>query len=273
MRKLSDEMKEKKLFLLDIDGTIGFDTNLFEGAMDFFEEVKKHQGKYVFITNNSTKSIKDYVDKFLKMGVDVDESNFITSSYATALYLKKQYGEQLLFVVGTKSFIKELKRFGLNVTEKIEDNIVAVVVGFDNELTYEKVQNACELLETRELDYIATNPDLICPVGFGYVPDCGAICEFLEKAVKRIPLYIGKPNPVIVEMCLSATGYKREETVVIGDRLYTDIACGLNAEVETLLVFTGEARQEDLSSTEFKPTYYCNSIKNIYESFHCKGVK
>lgn len=273
MIKLSNEMKDKKLFLLDIDGTIGFDASLFDGAMDFFEEVKKQKGKYVFITNNSTKSIMDYVDKFLKMGVDVDESNFVTSSYATALYLKQQYAEKLLFVVGTESFVRELKSFGLSVTEQIEDNIAAVVVGFDNELTYEKVKNACELLETRDLDYIATNPDLVCPVGFGYVPDCGAICDFLEKAVKRAPLYVGKPNPIIVDMCLEATGYNREETVVIGDRLYTDIACGINAKVDTLLVFTGEAKPEDLNTTEFKPSYFCDSIADVYQSLHCEGVE
>ena len=134
MIKLSNEMKNKKLFLLDIDGTIGFDASLFDGAMEFFNEVKKKNGKYIFITNNSTKSIDDYVEKFLTIGVDVDKSNFVTSSYATALYLKQQYSDKLLFVVGTESFVTELKGFGLSVTEKIEDEIAAVVVGFDNEL-------------------------------------------------------------------------------------------------------------------------------------------
>ncbi len=273
MKKLGNEMNEKKLFLLDIDGTIGFDSTLFDGAMNFFEIVKKRKGKYVFITNNSTKSISDYVEKFQKMGVDVDKTNFVTSSYATALYLKQRYGEQKLFVVGTSSFLKELKSFGLHITEEKEEDIVAVVVGFDNELTYHKVQMACELLQTRELDYIATNPDLVCPVGFGYVPDCGAICDFLEKAIKRTPLYVGKPNPIIVDMCLETNSFSREQTVVIGDRLYTDIACGLNAKVDTLLVFTGEAKKEDLKDTEFRPTYYCNSIRDIYQSFHCEGER
>lgn len=270
MKKLGNEMKDKKLFLLDIDGTIGFDSTLFDGAMEFFDEVNRTGGKYVFITNNSTKSIKDYVDKFTNMGVKVDESNFVTSSYATALFLEQEYKEDKLFAVGTASFIEELRQHGLKVTEEIEDDIAAVVVGFDNELTYSKVQKACELLETRELEYIATNPDLVCPVGFGYVPDCGAICDFLRKAVNRMPLYVGKPNPIIVDMCLETTGYTKEETVVIGDRLYTDIACGNNAGVDTLVVFTGEAKAIDLQETEFPPTYYCGSIADIYQSFIAK---
>lgn len=273
MKILSNEMKNKKLFLLDIDGTIGFDATLFDGAMEFFNEVRASGGKYIFITNNSTKSIKDYVAKFTNMGVLVDESNFVTSSYATSLYLKQEYKDDTLFVMGTASFIEELREHGLKVTEEIEDDVAAVVVGFDNELTYSKVQKACQLLETRDLEYIATNPDLVCPVGFGYVPDCGAICDFLSKAVGRQPLYVGKPNPIIVDMCIENSGFSKEETVVIGDRLYTDIACGNNAEVDTVVVFTGEAKAIDLQTTEFPPTYYCDSIADIYESFHCEGVE
>lgn len=266
MREISCMPKNKKLYLLDIDGTIAFDSTLFEKTLDFMEEVNKQGGKYIFITNNSTKSIKDYVIKFTNLGITVDESNFITSSYATALYLKEKYKEQLIFVLGTRSFLAELKSFDLNVTEELLPDIKVAVVGFDNELNYRKVETICELLLTKEIDYIATNPDYACPTSFGYVPDCGAICEFLEKAVKRMPTYIGKPNRLIVDMALKATGYERNETLVIGDRLYTDIACGINGEVDTAVVFTGEAKYADLETTEFKPTYFCESIKDIYES-------
>nr|WP_271716055.1 HAD-IIA family hydrolase [Anaeromicropila herbilytica] len=255
----------KKLYLLDIDGTIAFDNDLFDGTKEFMEEVKHQGGKYVFITNNSTKSIKDYMIKFTNLGIDVDETNFITSSYATALYLKENYKEELIFVLGTKSFIQELRDYGLTITEEIKPNIKVAVVGFDNELTYSKIQTICELLITRKIDYIATNPDYACPTSFGYVPDCGAICEFIEKAVKRMPIYVGKPNRLIVDMAMKATGYSREETLVIGDRLYTDIACGRNANVDTLVVFTGEAKLEDLEETEFKPSYYCDTIRDAYE--------
>jgi len=266
MEKLSNEMKSKKLFLLDIDGTVACDSKLYEGAQEFFDEVIKQGGKYIFITNNSTKSIADYVEKFTKMGVKVDESNFITSSYATAKYLKLEYGEQKIFVVGTKSFVKELRDSGLVVTEQIEDSIVAAVVGFDSELTYQKIHDVCQLLQTRDIEYIATNPDLVCPVGFGFVPDCGAICNMIDEAVKQTPLFVGKPNSLMVEMCMEATGYSKEETVVIGDRLYTDIACGINGDVDTVVVFTGEAKASDLMNTEFPPTYFCDTIQDVFHS-------
>lgn len=265
MKEITNEIKNKKLFLLDIDGTISFDATLFDGTMDFMNKVIERKGKYIFITNNSTKSIKDYVIKFTKLGIKVDETNFLTSSYATAIYLKKTYKNNLIFVLGTKSFVNELKSFNLNVTERVENNIKAAVVGFDNELNYKKVEDICYLLQTREIDYIATNPDLACPVSYGFVPDCGAICNLLECAVKRTPIYIGKPNRIIVDMALETTGYKKEDTLVIGDRLYTDIACGINANVDTAVVFTGEAKFDDLKDTQYKPTYYCDNIRNIYE--------
>lgn len=259
-------MFNKRLFLFDIDGTIAFDTTLIDGSMDLFNYISSIRGKYVFITNNSTKSIDDYVDKFKKMGVYVDKSNFYTSSYATALYLREHYQDKKVFVVGTQSFIMELISFGVNVTTALDDvdSIECAVVGFDNELTYSKVSDVCELLQTKQVDYIATNPDLVCPTGFGFVPDCGAICEMIGHAVNVNPKFIGKPNTVMVDLALDEFGYTKNQTLVIGDRLYTDIACGINAGVDTAVVFTGEAQKEDMEATEFKPTYQFENIRELY---------
>lgn len=266
MELLNNQIRKKKLFLLDIDGTISFDATLFDGTMDFMNRVNAMGGKYIFITNNSTKGIEDYILKFQKLGIAVDESSFLTASYASALYLKEHFGTERLHVLGTASFRRELERFGLCVTEGTEEDIRAVVVGFDDELTYGKVRKVCELLQTRELPYLATNPDLVCPVGYGFIPDCGAICEFIGRAVKQDPVFIGKPNRIMVDLALEQTGYRPEDTLVIGDRLYTDIACGIRAGVETALVFTGEAKPEDLPDTEFPPNYYCGSIRDLYRA-------
>ncbi|WP_315067010.1 HAD-IIA family hydrolase [uncultured Clostridium sp.] len=258
-------LKDKKLFLLDIDGTIALDTTLIDGTLDFMNHVLRIGGKYIFITNNSTTSIQDYITKFKKFEIKVDETSFVTSSYATALYLRETYRDKKIFVLGTASFIQELRSFEINVTEEQEDDIVCAVAGFDNELNYRKIENICELLLTRNIDYVATNPDLVCPTGFGFVPDCGSICQMIGNAVKREPLYIGKPNKAIVEMCLKQAGFTKEETLVIGDRLYTDIACGINGGVDTAVLFTGEATKEDLIDTEFKPTYSFETIKDLYK--------
>lgn len=260
-------MKNKRLFLLDIDGTIAFDSTLIDGTLDFMNWVRAIKGKYIFITNNSTKSIKDYVDKFNNLGIPVDNTNFLTSSYATALYLKEHYDNQKLFVLGTESFQHELKEFGLDVTDNLDqiDEITCAVVGFDNELNFKKVETICNLLLCKSVDYIATNPDYACPTSFGFVPDCGAICEFIGHAVKRLPLYIGKPNKSIVELALQQNDLTKEETLVIGDRFYTDIACGINGGVDTAVVYTGEAKEEDLKHTEFVPTFAFENIRTLYE--------
>lgn len=259
--------ENKKLFLLDIDGTISIDGVLIDGALEFFEEVNNLGGKYIFITNNVTSSIDEYIKKFSQMDVAVDESNFVTAAYASALYLKEKYNDKKIFVMGDPSFLEELRKFQLKITEDIEDDIVCAVVAYDMELTYKKIENICKLLtERKDIDYIATNPDLVCPTSFGYVPDCGSLCTMIENAVKRKPLYIGKPNNKIIDICLKNNNFTKEESLLIGDRLYTDIACGIKAGIDTCLVLSGEACENDLKNTEFKPDFVLKSIKDVWSN-------
>ena len=152
------------------------------------------------------------------------------------------------------------------MTEEPEEDAAAALIGYDNELTYEKIWNICQLLYTKpETVLLATNPDLNCPTTFGAVPDCGSICGMVECAVHRKPYFIGKPNPVMVDISLEQTGFSKEETLVVGDRFYTDIACGINGGVETVVVFTGEAKPEDIGKTEYPPDYAFPTVKELYE--------
>ena len=191
----------------------------------------------------------------------------MTASYATCKYLKEHYTDEKLLVAGTPSFEEELKSFGLTLTHRAEDDVACVVVGFDRTLVYEKVEEACKALFRPEVDFVGTNPDYRCPTAFGFVPDCGGICEMLKVTTDRTPYYAGKPNAQIVKMCMEQAGAKPEEVLVVGDRLYTDIACGINAKVETALVYTGEAKPEDLAVTEFMPDYAFENIRNLFEAF------
>ena len=258
------ELRNKRLYLFDMDGTIYEEDRVFEGTIDLLNRINEIGGKYVFITNNSSKSVDDYVEKVRSLGIEADKDNFFTSGQATALYLMENYKNRVIYCQVTESLQQELKSFGINIVTEVSQEASVVLVGFDTELTYEKLYNTCEMLQN-DIPFIATNPDLRCPVSFGFVPDCGAICDMIEKAVKKQPKYIGKPNPVIVEMAMKNNHCKEEDVLVIGDRLYTDIACGINANVDTLLVFTGEAKMKDLEITEFKPTFYCEDIKEAYE--------
>ena len=143
-------------------------------------------------------------------------------------------------------------------------NVNAVVLGLDTELTYEKLQTACNLLQDSNLMYIGANPDLVFPVENGiFYPDCGSIAKMLFYSVKRFPKFLGKPHHEILDYCLEKKGVSKDETVIIGDRLYTDIACGQENGCDTILIFSGEARKEDLINSEYQPTLFLDSIKEL----------
>ncbi len=258
------DLINKKLFLFDMDGTIYEENKLFDGTLELLKKITDKNGRYVFITNNSSKSVKDYIDKVNSMGIEASEENFFTSAQATVLYLKENYPGAVVYCQGTQSLVKELRDHGINVVCEVSDEAKVVLVGFDTELTSEKLRNTCEMLG-KDVEFIATNPDLRCPVSFGYVPDCAAICTMLEYATGRKPIYIGKPEPTMVDIVRRKYGYTKEETIVIGDRIYTDIASGLNAGVTAVCVLTGEATVSDITEGDIKPTYTLSGVKDMID--------
>ena len=256
-------LKSKKLYLFDMDGTIYLENKLFDGVKELLDNIKNNGGNYVFITNNSSKSVDDYVKKLERLGLDVTKENFFTSTQATIELLKSDYKDKLIYAQGTKSFIKELLTSGILVTETFNEKADVVLVGFDPELTGEKLRNTCEMLTKLSVPYFATNPDWVCPVEFGYIPDCGSMCFGIEKATGKMPIYIGKPQPTMINIVMKKFGVEKSDTVVIGDRLYTDIASGVNADVDTVMVLSGEATLKDYEESEVKPTYVLNSVKEM----------
>ena len=262
--KSADKLKEKKLYLLDMDGTIYNENQIFDGTLEFLAEIERRGGKYIFITNNSSKSVEDYVQKVQKMGIKADYENFYTSSQATAMYLKENYPNQVVYCMGTESLVKELRGAGIEVVTEADERASVVLLGFDTENTSEKIRNTCIMLG-RDVAYLATNPDLVCPVSFGYIPDCGSMSIMLKNATGKEPFFIGKPEPIMVNCVLKKLNYTTQEAVIIGDRLYTDIKTGENAGVDTICVLSGEATMEDILQGEVKPNYIFKSVKEIYE--------
>ncbi len=260
---MSQNIKEKELFLLDMDGTIYLGDRLFDGTLDFLRLVKARGGKYLFLTNNSSKSTDKYVEKLARLGIDSVKEDFLTSAMATSLYLKEKLFGKRIYVLGTESFKAELCRDGHNITDVLEDNIDALVMGFDTELNFKKLEDASKLL-LRDIPYIATNPDLVCPTEWGYVPDCGSFALMLKNASGREPYYIGKPSGAMIELAAERTGIAKEKALMIGDRLYTDIASGHNAGVDTAFVLSGEGTMADVAAADKKPTFIYNNIREIY---------
>ena len=246
------QIKNKKLFLFDMDGTLYLGDRLYDFTQTLLDTIRECGGRYLFMTNNSSKSVKDYIDKLAKLGIASEYDDFLTSSQATAFYLSQHHKGQKLYVCGTKSLKEELSRAGLIITEDA-DHAQCIVMGFDTELTFQKLEDVSRLLCTRDLPYIATNPDYVCPTEFGSVPDCGSVSDMLYNVSKKRPLFIGKPSPLMPQLAMKKWGVTPEETVVIGDRIYTDIKSGLNAATLTILVMSGETTAEILESSEDKP--------------------
>lgn len=257
-----NNLTDKKLFLLDMDGTIYLDNDLFDGTLDFLDYVKSIGGRYIFLTNNSSKSVNKYIEKLANFGIESAAEDFLTSTDATVLYLKKKNYNKI-YAFGTVSFKEQLKGAGLRITDVLQDDIDCLCMGFDTELTFKKLEDACILLG-RGVDYIATNPDWVCPTSYGYVPDCGSVSQMLCNATKRMPKFIGKPEPDMALLAVEKTGFTKDETIIMGDRLYTDIACGVNAGVTTVFVLSGEGTLEDVENSETKPEFIYKNIKELY---------
>lgn len=255
------ELKDKKLFLLDMDGTIYLDNDLFDGTIDFLNTIKAKDGRYLFVTNNSSKSTDAYVKKLNSIGIDACEEDFLTSTDATILYIQEKYQGRRFYSFGTASFTEQLRNAGIDVVTELSDGIDGIVMGNDNELNFKKLEDACKLL-LNDIIYIATNPDWVCPTSFGYVPDCGSVAEMLFRATGKRPHFIGKPRPEMLTLAMKRYGYKPEECVMIGDRVYTDIASGYNAGIDTIFVLSGEGRLEN-AKCDTPPTYIFDNVKEI----------
>ena len=258
-------LKNIKLFLFDMDGTLYLGDRLYDFTKELLSTIKKQGKRYLFMTNNSSKSVEDYIKKLAKLGIEAEYSDFITSSQATAMYLKDTCPDDKLYVCGTESLKQELRNSGFTVTEVL-DEVDCIVMGNDTELTFKKLDDVSRLLSTREVRYIATNPDYVCPTEYGSVPDCGSVCDMIFNATGKRPLFIGKPEPAMPKIAMKMTGFKPTETAVVGDRIYTDIKSGINAGCVTVLVLSGETTLEILQESADKPDYCLESGADLLKA-------
>ena len=246
-------VKNTKLYLFDMDGTLYLGDRLYDFTRELLAEIRRTGGRYLFMTNNSSKSVADYVKKLEKLGICATREDFITSSQATVYYLKTNHAGKKLYVCGTRSLIEELESEGFETTTNI-DETECVVMGFDTELTFQKLWDVSKILLTKKgIPYIATNPDLVCPTEFGSVPDCGSVCIGIKNATGREPVVMGKPSALMPELAMEKWGFTKEQTTVIGDRIYTDVKSGLNAGTNTVLVLSGESTLQTLAESPDKP--------------------
>ena len=254
----------KKLIIFDMDGTIYLGKNLIDGALSTFNFLKEKNINYVFFTNNSSHSLENYYKKISSFGISCTlEDNFYSTSEVLISYLKKNNIRDI-YVIANKFLKDKLTDFNLIPTYQKDIKIDAVVCAFTTELVYDELRNASLFLETTDAKFIATNRDYRCPIEDGlYIPDCGGMCEWLRLTTGKVAKDLGKPDPEIINYFLSKYNLKKEDILVIGDRIYTDILVAVNAKVDSVLVLSGETKKEELKNYNYSPTYIIPSIKEL----------
>lgn len=252
------ELKSKKFFVLDMDGTFYLGNNLIEGSMEFIEKLKQTGKGFMFFTNNSSRTSDYYINKLASMGCAINKDQIATSGDVTINFLKKYHSDKKIFLLSTQIVEDHFRESGINLSKEDAD---AVVLTFDMSINYDKLTQACRLIRNGR-DFIASHPDFNCPTEDGFIPDCGAMCAFITASTGVKPKYLGKPYRETVDFILDRTGLDISDIVFAGDRLYTDIATAYNHGAAGLLVLSGETKAEDLINSEIKPDFVFESLKD-----------
>ncbi|MBR6781711.1 MAG: HAD-IIA family hydrolase [Clostridia bacterium] len=257
-------LKDKELYVFDMDGTIYLGKTVFDFAIRFIENLRSAGKRVLFFTNNASRSTNLYLDRLNRLGFSPTEKEIMSSADVTAAYLHTYHKNQTVYLIGTKQLEDQFRGEGIRLATGKENSVDVVVSSFDTELTYEKLDDGCRLIRGGAT-YLCTHPDLNCPTDRGFMPDSGAIAALITTSTGVTPRYLGKPYPEVVEMIERVTGIPREKTCVFGDRLYTDVALGTKNGVTSVLVLTGEGTlQEALKlPEEDKPAFIFPSLSEV----------
>lgn len=250
--------------ILDMDGVLWRDSQPLGNLPDIFERIDKLGWKVCLATNNSTASIEEYLLKIGSLGVNLQPQQVITSSLATAHYLCRRYPSGgKVYIIGETGLIQALEERGYTQSE---EDALAVVVGFDRQVTYEKLCRATLLIRSG-LPFIATNSDKTYPTPQGLAPGAGAILSALETATDIKPHVVGKPAPELYQVALERMGADVETTLVVGDRLETDIAGAQALGCLTALVLTGVTSNQEAHAWRPAPDWIADDLTNLLKNF------
>jgi HAD superfamily hydrolase (TIGR01450 family) len=255
-------LKNIKCFFLDLDGTFYLGDQILPGSLEFLEEIEKRSLKVLFVTNNSSRSANYYVEKLKKMGVREPFLNVLTSGQATAGFALQKFPKQKAYLLANEIVTVEMLEAGINVDYENPDY---VMITYDTELTYEKLDRVCFHLRS-DLPYIASHPDLNCPMEYGFAPDIGATIAYIEASTGRRPDYIiGKPNSYIIDQGTSLVKEAKENIAMVGDRLYTDLQAAINSGILGILVMSGETDHKLLAESTVKPDLIFERLLDLVE--------
>ena len=251
-------MKNYKGYLIDLDGTMYRGNEVIPEAIPFIEQLEERNIPHVFVTNNSTKSTDDVAEKLNQLGIQANHKQVVTSSIATAKYLQDQ-SVKTCYCIGQSGLKEPIKEYGIQLMDSTD--VDAVVMGMDREITYDKLAKACIAIR-KGARFISTNRDHAIPTEDGMGPGNGAFTALVQTSTQQNPIFIGKPDTIIMKEALDVLGFPKEDVVMVGDNYQTDIQSGFNAGVDTLFVHTGVTSKGELATFKEQPTYI---IENLSE--------
>lgn len=250
---------EKKNYLIDMDGVLVSGKKLIPGADTFIESLKNKDYKFLVLTNNSIYTPIDLAHRLQVIGLEVNAEQIFTSAMATAAFMKAQKPGGSAFVIGESGLNVAIHNAGFIQTSESPD---FVVLGETYDYNFHQVTKAVRLI-MEGASFLATNPDPTGPAESGIVPACGAMASLIEKASGRSPFFCGKPNPFMMRSALNYLGVHSEQTVMIGDRMDTDVVAGLQSGMETILVLSGVTDQKAIEEFPYRPYRILNSVAEI----------
>jgi len=249
---------------MDIDGVLYRGEHTINGAREFIDYLIEEGIKFICVTNNSAKTPADYSKRLKDMGINIGENQIINSGVATVEFLKdtflKEKENLSAYVVGGEGLVSLIENSGIRLEEINPD---LVVVGWDINFTYEKMKKAFLAIQKGAI-YIGTNPDMTYPSHEGILPGCGAILSSITSASGVEPIIIGKPKTLIMEMAAKRISSKKEQSLMIGDRIDTDILAGRNFGIRTALVLSGVVDKSEVSKSRIKPDYVFEDMMDLY---------
>lgn len=256
---IPEVIRSKKGFICDMDGVLYHGNKLLPGALEFVSWLQSEQKRFLFLTNSSERSPRELRHKLHRLGLDVGEEHFYTSALATAAFLASQHPHGSVYVIGESGLTNALYDAGLTNNDINPDY---VVVGESHDYTYERICKAVKLV-LGGAKLIGTNPDLTGPVEGGLVPATGALMAPIELATGSKAYYVGKPNPLIMRNALKKLECRREESIIIGDRMDTDIIAGIESEIETILMLTGVSTEANLQHFAYRPHHILRNLNML----------
>ena len=233
-----------------MDGTFYLGEQIIDGSLEFINKVIETGRKFLFFTNNSSKTPELYIQRLEKMGCKISRNGIMTSGDVTIRYLNTHYKGKSVYLMGTEVLKNSFRENGIILVEESQPDVV--VAAFDIELTYQKLEHACTYIRNGAV-FLATHLDINCPTETGFIPDCGSFCSAISLSTGKQPQYLGKPFAETLDTILSIEGFRKEEVAFVGDRLYTDVAAGVQNGAKGILVLSGETQPADLSVSAIKP--------------------